>query len=386
MFSGEEADIEEAPWIVNIGGSCTGVIISDQAVLTAAHCFKDADSKKIKVGTASYKKQKRSQIYKIKKAIPNPLFHDDGTDLFADIGILITEEPIEFSDNVQPICILSGKMDNMTEQVKVYGFGLVTDFITEWRKYHGNETNLKQNETVTSNDLLDLLEKMERGADTQLKEVEIKDKLNSTFNKLFPGIGDLEKVILKGKLSTELESQIEKKLLEPINKSDTGYKETASALKGGLRKFQSLIKNFKLPKGSKINRFWQIIEMLFNVDEDTPLFYSIETTNLKAATYSIISTADCAREHLDVEASALCLKSNSSICSGDSGGPAVIIRDDKQVLLGVTSYSLIEDFVFPDFCNCNCVESPTFVTRVDLYADWILETLREEKVSAPELC
>lgn len=328
IFNGESAEIEEAPWIVNIDKSCTGVIISDRAILTAAHCLDEKDDyEKLKVGTEKYNYNKKSLTFEVKKGITHPLFNPDKTDHLADLGIIITAKPLEFSDNVQPICVPAKNLSvNFDEGVKIYGFGTVTDFITEWKKYHGE--NVKQPETVLSAAFTDLLDKMEKGEGTAIEETETKAKLKTIFNNLFPGIGDLEKVIKNGKITSKVKSKIRENLLKPVPKNDEDYETAKSALEQGLNRFVEIINDFEPEEdseGSKIAKFWQIMEILLDSDEG-PLFEETGADDLQKGIYTLTPQSDCQSLDSSLESSVVCLKSTSSICSGDSGGPAVVIR------------------------------------------------------------
>merc|ERR1719187_2148067 len=95
IFGGYQAKTH-TPWMAHLG-NCGGAIISDQAILTAAHCIKFGDKNpKYVVKVGSDKKE-----YKIARTFHNKNFDiNKGAILGNDIALFITKEKIRFGPSV----------------------------------------------------------------------------------------------------------------------------------------------------------------------------------------------------------------------------------------------------------------------------------------------
>ncbi|XP_065219639.1 serine proteinase stubble-like [Planococcus citri] len=96
----------EAPWHAVIYStknkdlSCGGVIVSENAVLSSAHCLEKTDSESlyVQVGPAA-------NVYKVATVVRHPQY--DSTSLSKDLALAILKEPIKFDTYTQKICLPS---------------------------------------------------------------------------------------------------------------------------------------------------------------------------------------------------------------------------------------------------------------------------------------
>lgn len=113
---------------LDVGGVCTGVLISEKLILTAAHCVNDLSSSRI--GFAFFP-QADSQKIRIKKMLIHPGFaeSDDYDENFNSIGtnendlaVLLLARPVETP--LMAVSLLkSGASIVNSVRVRTYGFG-----------------------------------------------------------------------------------------------------------------------------------------------------------------------------------------------------------------------------------------------------------------------
>ncbi|KAG7507235.1 mast cell tryptase-like [Solea senegalensis] len=112
IVGGEDAAAGSWPWqvsmhIVNFTHICGGTIISDQWVLTAAHC--------IIVNSSQYilyfgrETQSGPNIREVKRTVSKVIVHPDynNTLLNNDIALMKLSSPINFTDYIRPVCLAS---------------------------------------------------------------------------------------------------------------------------------------------------------------------------------------------------------------------------------------------------------------------------------------
>ncbi|XP_022900045.2 venom protease-like [Onthophagus taurus] len=137
ITGGEDAVPKEFPHMAILGygnensteWKCGGTLISEQFVLTAAHCLYSSefgDVKFVRLGDLdiySTKDVADPQQYKISKTIPYQEY--TSTSHYHDIALLKLEKPVKFSDFVRPACIQTKySFENVT--LKATGWGALS--------------------------------------------------------------------------------------------------------------------------------------------------------------------------------------------------------------------------------------------------------------------
>jgi len=114
IVGGVEARPHSIPWQIGLGtmrGSsyggqiCGGSIVSENIVITAAHCISPGTKYYVVIGQHNKRKaDSYTKRIKVTEAITHPNW-DDRNIVRYDIAILRLSESINFNDAVQPICI-----------------------------------------------------------------------------------------------------------------------------------------------------------------------------------------------------------------------------------------------------------------------------------------
>ncbi|XP_075972381.1 trypsin-2-like [Anticarsia gemmatalis] len=107
IIGGEEVSIEQYPYMVLYGfvfppftPVCGGFIVSQNHVITAAHCSKDLDPKRLELRIGNSYGMNGTSIF-VAEIIVHPKYNAYTYD--HDIGILKTVELIKFSHTVKPV-------------------------------------------------------------------------------------------------------------------------------------------------------------------------------------------------------------------------------------------------------------------------------------------
>ncbi|XP_041972817.1 trypsin-1-like [Aricia agestis] len=123
IVGGEEADIIDYPYqvsfIVNNSYFCGGSIISENYILTAAHCAQDVDPSTV-VLRAGSSFRRNGTIIPIAEVTPFPDYDNPPFD--KDVAVMKTVDPIEFSDTIQPIPLAPRERQTRGE-IMVSGWG-----------------------------------------------------------------------------------------------------------------------------------------------------------------------------------------------------------------------------------------------------------------------
>ncbi|CAH0629123.1 unnamed protein product [Chrysodeixis includens] len=125
IVGGEEANIEDHPYqvsfIVNNSYFCGGFVVSENYILTAAHCAQNVDPSTV-VLRAGSSWRKNGTIIPIAEVIPHPQYDSPRFD--KDVAVMRTAEPIEFTETIQPIALPkkgSSMKDNSIVMVSGWG-------------------------------------------------------------------------------------------------------------------------------------------------------------------------------------------------------------------------------------------------------------------------
>ncbi|XP_063831407.1 CLIP domain-containing serine protease HP8-like [Ostrinia nubilalis] len=126
IYGGENTAIDEFPWLVRIkyildNGkevyACAGSLLTDNYVLTAAHCAVNLTIKEVRLGDWNLQTEYDCQgsvcighavDVKVVKVIPFPNYTKMDT-FKGDIALLKLQRPVNFTDFIRPICLPTTK-------------------------------------------------------------------------------------------------------------------------------------------------------------------------------------------------------------------------------------------------------------------------------------
>ncbi|KAK5649217.1 hypothetical protein RI129_000246 [Pyrocoelia pectoralis] len=118
---------------------CGGSLISEKAVVTAAHCVWSLKATTIKVGLGkhfrNFEKVDPGLIFDVAQIIIQPLYQDLVGNYGSDIAILILKKSVKFSENIRPVCI-DWKEKDFTRSLDNSTLGMIVGLgITEKDEY-----------------------------------------------------------------------------------------------------------------------------------------------------------------------------------------------------------------------------------------------------------
>merc|ERR1712042_275677 len=132
IVGGFEAEEHEWPWIVALFIDdmwfCGGALISDEFVLTAAHCAEDASRFDILAGAHNVRED--SEPDRVEITSYNGWTHPqwDSNTLSNDIALIELPSPLSFNDYIKPSCMpMAGDTADPNELVTCTGWGKPSD-------------------------------------------------------------------------------------------------------------------------------------------------------------------------------------------------------------------------------------------------------------------
>lgn len=140
ILGGEESPEGQFPWVVYIRSSdenathtvtrsCTGSIISDRHILTAAHCIKPGQlASDLKVytfqGCDKDQKAETSRPLKVMRVFSHPAYDPDAPGASPDdIAILQLQNRLAFNDTFMPVCLSKHDFDETKEITNLVASG-----------------------------------------------------------------------------------------------------------------------------------------------------------------------------------------------------------------------------------------------------------------------
>ena len=131
ILGGWEVDpAHSQPWLVRLGVccQCTGTLISNRHILTAAHCELSVKPLTATLGdhdAGRGKKEIGEVTIKIKTQTKHPLYWLEGDTAGYDFAVWTLEEPVQFSETIQPVCLPTSANESYTgSQVLNSGWGM----------------------------------------------------------------------------------------------------------------------------------------------------------------------------------------------------------------------------------------------------------------------
>ncbi|XP_062555591.1 phenoloxidase-activating factor 2-like [Armigeres subalbatus] len=115
-----ESEYGEFPWMVAVLREdkvmdstlnvyeCGGSLIAPNVILTAAHCVANKQQDTLLVRAGEWDTQTRNELYphsdrRVREVIIHERFNKGA--LFNDVALLILDQPFEFAENIQPVCL-----------------------------------------------------------------------------------------------------------------------------------------------------------------------------------------------------------------------------------------------------------------------------------------
>ncbi|XP_078088474.1 coagulation factor X-like [Mustelus asterias] len=135
ILGGKDCPLGECPWqvlLIDETGKrfCGGTILSETLVVTAAHCLNQTLTISAVVGEFNIKKNETTeQRLEVMAAVPHHRFQAKTYD--NDIAVLVLKNPMEFNENVIPICLPQREFAEMVlmkmPDALISGWGRVLD-------------------------------------------------------------------------------------------------------------------------------------------------------------------------------------------------------------------------------------------------------------------
>ncbi|KYM97521.1 PREDICTED: proclotting enzyme-like [Cyphomyrmex costatus] len=132
IVGGKNADPGEWPWMIGLFNAgrqfCGGSLINDRHVLTAAHCVANMNSwdvARLIIRLGDYNIRTNTEIRHIERRVKRVVRHRgfNSRTLYNDVALLTLSEPVEFTEQIRPICLPSGSQLYSGKTATVIGWG-----------------------------------------------------------------------------------------------------------------------------------------------------------------------------------------------------------------------------------------------------------------------
>jgi secreted trypsin-like serine protease len=124
IIGGEEVWPGKWPWVVYVlskNAACGGTLISDQWVLTAAHCRLSTETKCVLGSFDRSKFEDTTVTANVIQVIVHPNYNEDT--LEDDIALLKLNVPVPFTSYINPICLPTSDHNLKNQQMWLAGWG-----------------------------------------------------------------------------------------------------------------------------------------------------------------------------------------------------------------------------------------------------------------------
>merc|ERR1712012_1341787 len=137
IVNGYEAIKHEYPFMAALMNRnrqfCGGSLIDDRHILTAAHCVAhmskyDVQNLRVRLGDHNIKDGVNDGIT-VEKRVQRVIRHKgfSSSTLWNDVAILTMEDDVQFTTNIQPICLARGSNSYVDRRVTVSGWGTLSE-------------------------------------------------------------------------------------------------------------------------------------------------------------------------------------------------------------------------------------------------------------------
>ncbi|XP_015585811.1 proclotting enzyme isoform X2 [Cephus cinctus] len=132
IVGGHNADPGEWPWIAalfNAGRQfCGGSLIDNIHILSAAHCVAHMNSwdvARLTVRLGDYNIKTNNEVRHIERRVKRVVRHRgfDSRTLYNDVAILTLDQPVDFTEQIRPVCLPTGSQLYSGKTATVIGWG-----------------------------------------------------------------------------------------------------------------------------------------------------------------------------------------------------------------------------------------------------------------------
>jgi len=136
IVNGYEAIKHEYPFMAALMNRqrqfCGGSLIDDNHILTAAHCvahMSKYDVQNLRVRLGDHNIKTNSEANHVEKRVKRVIRHKgfSSSTLWNDVAILTLEDDVQYTSNIQPICLAQGRKKYVGNTVTVAGWGTLRE-------------------------------------------------------------------------------------------------------------------------------------------------------------------------------------------------------------------------------------------------------------------